>query len=143
MPHFPSSIIPTIFTQTSDTMSQQPTDVHTYHALDARNKKDLPWALDEMTRLVVHMHHTCSLCDRHLDHYCETSMRLNSVSFQGACRVNEGEIRCSLWATYNGLDVLWGEWMAMAKDLEKEIRTAERELEAIKQEGKSLWELER
>jgi len=70
-------------------------------------------------------------------------MRLNSVSFQGACRVNEGEIRCSLWATYNGLDVLWGEWMAMAKDLEKEIRTAERELEAIKQEGKSLWELER
>src|SRR5216684_557052 len=144
MPHFPSSIIPTIFTQTSDTMSQQPTDIHAYHALDARNRKDLPWALNEMTCLVVHMHHTCSLCDHHLDHYCKTGMCLNSASFQGAYRVDKGEICHSLWVTYNGLDMLWGEWIVMAKDLEKEIRAAKRELEAIKQErDKSLQELER
>jgi chromosome segregation ATPase len=123
-------------------MSQQPADVNAYHALDAGNKEDLSWVLDKTTFLIVH--HTCFVCNCHLDHYRETGMRPNSVSFQRARQEYRNEIRQPLLLTYNGLKVLCQEWNTMTKGLEKEIKAAEKELEAIKQEtDKSSWELEK
>ncbi len=123
-------------------MSQQPADIYAYQALDARNREDLSWVLDKMTFLVLH--DTCFICHCHLDHYCETGMHPNNVSFQRACQDFKSEIRRPLWVTFNGLNVLCKEWNRMTNDLEKEIRAAKRELEAIKQEtDKISWELER
>ena len=106
-------------------MSQQPADIYAYQALDARNREDLSWVLDKMTFLVLH--DTCFICHCHLDHYCETGMHPNNVSFQRACQDFKSEIRRPLWVTFNGLNVLCKEWNRMTNDLEKEIRAAKRE----------------
>ncbi len=115
-------------------MSQQPAEVRVYDTLDAGNREDHPWVLDETTGLVTHECQTCTLCDCHLDHYHETGMVPNSASFRDACRIDEGQTLRPLWSTFEQLDVLCKGWEAVANDFTREIDEATRELETTKQE---------
>jgi hypothetical protein len=115
-------------------MSQQPAEVRAHDALDAGNREDRPWVLDETTGIVLHERQTCTLCDRHFDHYRETGMVPSSASFRDACRIDEGQTLRPLWSTFEQLDELCKGWEAVANDFTREINEGTRELETIKQE---------
>ncbi len=136
--------LPAIFTHIIDAMSQQPAEVHAHDAPDAGNREDLPWVFHEIACLVMHKHHTCACCERHLDHYRKTGMDLDSASFQSACRLEEGQVRKTLQSTNDELDMLWGYWNVVGEDLKGEIYQATRELEAIRREREECsWEFKR
>src|SRR5229473_5922782 len=71
-------------------------------------------------------------------------MDLDSASFQLSRRLEEGQVCKTLQSTNDELDVLWGYWNVVGKDLKGEIYQATRELEAIRREREECsWEFKR